>query len=40
MEGPAAVPGDQAFDRYFLVGGRGLNPRPVGCENGVRYAFG
>jgi hypothetical protein len=39
MEGPAAVPGDQALIWYFLVPGAGLNPRLVGCEDSVLSAF-
>jgi len=40
MEGPAAVPGDQAIDLVLSDSeGRDLNPRPVGCADSVRSAF-
>ena len=37
MEGPAAVPGDQALTWYFLIGGRDLNPRPAGFADSAFY---
>ena len=39
MDGPAAIPGDQASDLVLLIAGRDLNPRPVGCEDSMPFCL-
>src|SRR5215211_6393026 len=39
MDGPAAVPGDQASDLVLPDSGRDVNPRPGGCEDSMPFCL-